>query len=177
MSTPARARILAIALLALPAMAACAGSSGRPPATVGASSPASTTAPTTSVASPASETVAPATKAPSAAAVVDVDLTGWKTVAMHGSAGHCMLGMNGGKAVAFGFQALEADYPGLGNGIYISEDSQGYATIKWLPDSATGFINIKDVSSVSPDHHSITLDVDLGGGPATEHMKGTIACP
>jgi hypothetical protein len=79
--------------------------------------------------------------------------------------------------VAFGFGATDGDYPGLGQGLYVSE-SGGFVTVKWLPDSKTGFINVADIKDATSDeHHTVTLDVDLGSGAKREHLKGTITCP
>jgi hypothetical protein len=53
--------------------------------------------------------------------------------------------------------------------------------MKWLtPGGAVPFFGIMTGAgiTISPDHHSITLDADLPpSGDATEHVKGSISCP
>jgi hypothetical protein len=172
MLTLARFRMLAVMTLALPLLAACS-SAGGPAATGGApSGAAASSAPTDATATQA-PTGAPATKAGGTGPVVDLTLSGWKSITMHGSAGTCI-----GSAAGFGFQAVEADYAGLGDGFYITEGGDGYTTIKWLAPGNYGFINIADIKdAVSADHKTITLDHDIKGGPGTEHIKGTVTCP
>lgn len=172
------ATVCAIAVLAL---AAC---SGTPAATSGPGStataaPGATTASgaTTPPAATAAPTVAATTAPTKALPTVDLTLSGVYPVVVKGTAGICtLLKDSAGIAIRFGFGAVEADYTGLGDGLFVSEGNNGFVTIKWLVASV-GFINIADVKGVSADHHSITIDADLGGRPGTEHVKGTISCP
>jgi hypothetical protein len=168
-------------VIALVAISACSGAPAvtSAPASTGSaptSGPGGTTAP---AATPA-PTVAPApTAAPTKALpAVDLVLSGGIAVTAKGTKGQCTLGKDAaGKVIIFGFNAVEADYPGLGGGLYINEGNNGFVTTKWIPDASTGFINGPDQKGVSADHHSITIDIDLGGGKAKEHLKGTITCP
>lgn len=118
---------------------------------------------------------------PSTASVsVDLVFSDAIDVVAKGTAGECTLGKDSaGTVTVFGFRALEADYPGLGQGFFVSEGNGGYVTLKLLLDASTGYLNNADiVGAVSADHHSIQLDEDLAGGDAqTVHVKGSIVCP
>ncbi len=174
----------------LVAISACSGAPASLPAPTGsgstvAAAPVSTAAAvatsTQTVAASPVATTAPSlalTASPTKALpAVDLVLSGDFAVVAKGTAGQCTLGTDSaGNAVNFGFGAVEADYPGLGQGLYVSEGNDGYVTIKWLVDANTAFLNMRDIKGVSTDHHSITIDTDLGGG-GNEHLKGTITCP
>ena len=174
-----RSQKVVVCVIALVAIAGCSNA----PAAV--SGPTATAGPVATTGSGAT-TPPVATAAPTAAPVrtitptkalptVDLVLSGKYAVVAKGTAGTCTLGKDlAGMVLSFGFGAVEADYPGLKDGLYVSEGNNGYVTIKWLVNATTGFINSADQKGVSADHHSITIDVDLG---PTEHIKGTIACP
>jgi hypothetical protein len=111
--------------------------------------------------------------------VVDLTLSGPLAVTAKGNAGQCQLGRDGSGTVrTFGFGATGADYPGLADGLFVSEGGNGFVTVKLLGGSAGSFINVADIQhAVSADHKSVTLDVDLGSGDLREHVAGTISCP
>ena len=109
--------------------------------------------------------------------MVDLVLSGDYPVIAKGTRGHCTpVKDSTGKLVSFGFDAGEADYPGLGDGLYV--DASGvYLTIKWMVNASTGLLYFGDKVGVSNDNRSITLDADLKGGGVSEHIGGTISCP
>jgi guanyl-specific ribonuclease Sa len=159
------------------ALAAC---SSTPASSTAASAQASVAASGSPVASSAASSAASA--APSAGIVaVDLLFTGTLPVTAKGTAGQCMLGHSTADgSVLFGFGAVEADYPGLAQGLYLNEDPGSHRLIlKWLAggsylvDQAEG-----QGFTYSSDHKSITLDLDLStGSQPKEHLKGTISCP
>lgn len=192
MLSPLRVRVIVVAVLASSALMGCASPSldqptagdaaSAPGSASDAASPASAAATIAATAAPtiAAATAAPGTVAPPKQASVNLAMTGWKTIDVEGTAGTCKIGRNAdGTPGQFVFQALETDYPGLGDGLYIEEGVPGgLVTIKWLVDSTTGFLNMENIAgAVSADHLSISLDHDIAGRPGTEHIEGTITCP
>lgn len=166
--------VIAIAAAAAcsPAPAAVSGPTGTPAAAITAG-PAATPAPVATAAPTRAATTAPTKALPT----VDLVLSGPYAVTAKGTKGQCMLGNDSaGNAKTFGFGAVEADYPGLGTGLYISE-STGIVTVKFLVNATVGLLYVGDNKGVSADHHSISLDADITGGTITEHIKGTITCP
>jgi len=145
-------------------VAACAA-----PATPAVSlSAASATASATSSATPLSTPEATA-----ALPTVDLTFSGPFAFTAKGSTGRCDLGKDStGAVTTFGFQATDADYPGLGDGFFVSEASGGSVVLKLLAGS--GGLNTGQGVTVSPDHKSATLDADLGNG---EQVAGSIVCP
>jgi hypothetical protein len=153
---------LACAALTL-VVAACAG-----PAAPAVSSSASATASATSSGAPSSTPAATA-----ALPTVDLTFSGPFAFTAKGSTGRCDLGKDStGAVTTFGFQATDADYPGLGDGFFVSEDGGGSVVLKLLAGS--GGLNTGQGVTVSPDHKSATLDADLGNG---EQVVGSIVCP
>ncbi len=143
-------------------------------------SDAATVSPSDTARASAASSAAAASASASAAAAtptVDLSLSGPFDVALSGSAGQCRLGTDGnGTPTSFGFSATEADYPGLGDGLFIDESS-GIVTVKWLSPSG-GLLSVGQAAGVvSADHHSIALDTDLDSGTTPEHIAGTIVCP
>ncbi len=165
---PTRPAGLVAALIALTALCACAAS--------GTSTTATSSATQTSSASQAASASSSSSAAASPASpAVDLTLSGPLAVAAKGSAGQCQLGRDGSGTVNnFGFAATGADYPGLGDGLFVSEGNSGYVTVKLLGGS--GGINTVP-NAVSADHKSVSLDVDLSSGDVPEHIAGTISCP
>lgn len=156
------------------ALAGCA-TTGSPAASTnvtGSTAPSATQAATSQA--PAASS-APTTSKPA----VDLTFTGVSSFVAKGTAGQCTLGKDAaGNVVNFGFGATQADYPGLGDGFYVSEGPAGFLTIKWLASAGVGYLNFGDiVNAISADHHSVTLDADIKGSPGTEHVAGTIVCP
>lgn len=178
MSAGPTARAIAAGILVAAALGACASPSAGGPTGAPASSVA-TAGPASPGATAGAGTAAPpATAKPAKVPSVDLVMSGVASITLHGTAGTCTIGTMGGTPTKFGFQAVEADYAGLGNGLYIEEGNGGYVTIKWLPNATIGYINIADIKgAVSADHLSITLDHDIKGSPGVEHLKGTITCP
>jgi len=127
-----------------------------------------------------------ATAAPSLAGVsVDLVFTGTKAFVAKGSAGRCIVVKRTDGTFSFGFEATEANYPGLGTSYSMANLSGDYVDIKWAVDATTAYFNAAETSIVlSADHHSVRIDGNLapgqvGGGPAAgpEHLSGTISCP
>jgi hypothetical protein len=112
---------------------------------------------------------------------VDLTFTGTLTVPAKGSAGTCQLGRHtDGSIVAFGFNATEADYPGLGQNLNFTEDVGSHRmTMKWAVAAGQAWFGYMDTGvTISTDHRSVTFDADLPKDPNhPEHVKGTIACP
>ena len=127
----------------------------------------------------AASTAPTATPAPSKGTVaVDLVFTGTLPLTAKGSAGQCTLGhVLADGSILFGFGATEADYPGLGQGIYLNEEP-GSLTLKWLSSVVPSltFLTEGQGFTYSSDHKSITIDADLQSN-VPEHMKGTISCP
>jgi hypothetical protein len=164
--------VIAIAGLALSACSGTAGSS------TGASAQASVGA----GGSVAASVAATATPAGSAGTVsVDLVFTGTLPLTAKGAAGQCTLGHStADDSVVFGFQAIEADYPGLGDGLYLNEDIGSHRlTLKWASAVAPSLADLAEGQGVtySSDHKSITIDADIGSIDKPEHLSGTITCP
>jgi hypothetical protein len=158
-------RIMTIA--AVPALtAACAGKSG------GSTTTNSSTAPTRT---------SPAGGRKSSLAV-DLTFTGTVPLTAKGSAGQCQFGYGPGSSRAvtrFGFSATEADYPGLGDSIYLNEGpSPDKFDVKWAASSGHAWVGyVEGNVAVASDHKSVVFDNDLSGGiNQPEHLKGSIAC-
>lgn len=157
------------AMVAVAVFLAACSASASPGASTAASGPAgASTAASAAVPSAGTSTVS-----------VDLVFSGVRSVVAKGSAGQCDLGKDGnGTAINFRFGATEADYPGLGDGFFVAEDTPPYTTLKWLLDGTNAFLNMADVvGAVSADHHSVQLDNDIEGGLGIVHVKGTIQCP
>ena len=126
-----------------------------------------------------------ATAAPSLAGVsVDLVFTGTLPLTAKGTAGQCSLGHNPADgSVVFGFIAREADYPGLGDGLSMSEEldpSRAHRlNLNWLSAVAPSRADLAEGQGVtySSDHKSITIDADIGSTGTPEHLSGTISCP
>lgn len=175
------------------APAAAPGSSTAPPSASKLASAAATGTP--SVTGTPSASASASARPTAAAAQVDLTFTGSHPLTAKGSAGRCSLGTPvGGGVVRFGFEATEADYPGLGRSFSLMQTSStsDYVDIKWLLDDLSGGYGRPDPGSshpagtatLSPDHHAVTIDVELdqfvpqgGSGPGPEHVSGTINCP
>lgn len=158
-------------------MSGCASSSVPP----GASTP------TGNASQPAASSVA-STEASAASGTTAVDLvfTGSKPFVAKGSAGRCIIVPRSDGTVSFGFEATEADYPGLGQSYSMANLSGDYVDIKWAIDGQAAYNRPSQGGSVilSADHHSVQIDTDLApAGPAgaprpgPEHVSGTISCP
>jgi hypothetical protein len=176
-----RTMAVVVAVIAAAALAACS------------STPASSTAVSAQASvgaggSPGSASVASsaASAAPSAGSVaVDLVFTGTKAFVAKGSAGRCIVVKRSDGTFSFGFEATEADYPGLGTDYSMANLSGTSVDIKWAVDATTAYFNAAETSIVlSADHHSVRIDGDLapgqvaGGPPAgPEHLSGTISCP
>jgi hypothetical protein len=158
------------------------------------------------VATPAPASASPATPAasptPTSAATsgatagtaqVDLHFTGAKTFDAVGSAGRCSLGTPvGGGLPSFGFEATEADYPGMGLSFSLLQFAGAdYVDLKWTIDASTIYGQAGPVYTagpntitLSPDHRMVTLDAQLSGfapqgqaPPGPGHVTGTITCP
>jgi hypothetical protein len=93
---------------------------------------------------------------------------------------------------SFGFEATEADYPGLGMSFSLAEGVvPGFVDIKWVIDATSAYGrpgpagggSDSDIVE-SADKHSVTIDTQLSEfkaagskGPGPEHVTGTISCP
>jgi hypothetical protein len=165
--------MLAIGCAAPPAGGGTAGTGPTAGSTVGSTAAPATVAP----ASPAPATAAAAT------AMVDLTFSGTFNFTAKGTKGRCIVVQTSGGGTAFGFEATEADYPGLGQSFSMAEF--GVVDIKWVIDADHNYGNSSSsVIQVSPDHHAVTVDEDLaefaamgGPKPGPEHVKGTVSCP
>jgi hypothetical protein len=159
------ARLVSLAALATMAAACSSGpGTGGPAATTG-TTPGSTNTSTANV----------GTKP-----AVDLTFTGTLAVTAKGSAGTCQLGRHAdGSLASFGFNATDADYPGLGENLNFTEDSGSHRmNMKWAVGAGLGWVGEMDTGvTISADHRSVTFDADLPKSNKPEHVKGTIACP
>jgi hypothetical protein len=140
--------------------------------------PASQSAVGTATATAPTATGPASTPAGSKKPTVDLTMSGWKSITMKGSAGTCQPATNGGVPVAFGFVATDADYPGLGAGLYINGAGSSVA-IKWYAPDNNGFVSgpTDKLGTVASDNRSVTIDGDVRGSGGIEHFMGTISCP
>jgi hypothetical protein len=168
-------------MVLLVGLAACSSPAAIPTAPpVGATA---TPAGASSGATAAAATAGPAqTQAGTRTPQVDLTFSGTVNFVAQGSKGTCQVGTASDGTFVFGFFMTEADFPGLGQSFQINEDLATHKVdMKWLtPGGAVPFFGIMTggVTTISPDHHSITLDADLPpSGDFTEHIKGSITCP
>jgi hypothetical protein len=176
-----RTSLVTLVVIAGLALAAC---SSTPASSSAASAQASVGASGSPVASSAASTAASA--APSKGTVsVDLVFTGTLAFTAKGTAGQCSLSHNlADGSDIFGFAATEADYPGLGQGLYLNwyigthTLSYKWVTVAGGPIYSSSLTEGQGVT-YSSDHKSITIDADLNTGISqpTEHLKGTISCP
>lgn len=172
-----RARHLLVAAITLAAAACAAPGAGSPAVPTPAGSGAASTfgPPTPGASAPA------ATSAGTGTAMVDLTFTGTYAFTAKGTAGRCL---HGGGGTIFGFEATEADYPGLGQSFSMAEFN-GIVDIKWIKDDDNSWGNSPNATiTLTPDHHGISVDQDLapfgpigGPRPGPEHVAGTITCP
>lgn len=170
--------LVIVVVIAGLALAACSS-------TPASSSAASAQASVGGGGSVAASTAPTATPAPSKGTVaVDLVFTGTLPLTAKGAAGLCTLGHNSADgSILFVFAATEADYPGLGQGLYLNEDIGTHRlNDKWLTVAGgpgyVGYVTEGQGVTYSSDHKSITIDADLNtGNQPTEHVKGTISCP
>lgn len=174
-------RSAVLGVVALLAVACSAPSAGGPTAGSGATPPP-TTAATAGAETPGSGTGAPTTAA--GTVMVDLTFTGTFNFTAKGSKGRCIIVGRSDGTTAFGFEATEADYPGLGQSYSMGE--LGIVDVKWIKDEKSSWGNNPSATiTVTPDHHGISIDQDLspftnmstGDTAGPEHVKGTIACP
>jgi len=173
-----RVRGLMAPLVVAFAIAGCSSpSAGTSAPTLGAPASQSAAGATPAATGPTA-TGPPSTPAGSKNPTVDLTLSGWKSITMKGSAGTCQLATNGGVPVGFGFVATDADYAGLGDGLYINGTGAS-VSIKWYAPQNNGFVSgpADKLGTVASDNRSIVLEGDLRGSPGTEHFSGTITCP
>jgi hypothetical protein len=170
--------LVIVVVIAGLALAACSS-------TPGSSTTASAQASLGGGGSVAASTAPTATPAPSKGTVsVDLVFTGTLPLTAKGTAGQCSLGHNPADgSVVFGFIAREADYPGLGDGLSMSENldpSRAHRlSVVWLSPVAPSRADLAEGQGVtySSDHKSITIDADIGSTATPEHLSGTISCP
>jgi hypothetical protein len=161
--------------------AGCSAASTAPPAatTAGSTSAGATQAPGSS----SLATAAPTKAGTVGTAQADLLFSGTRAITAKGTAGRCIV-VQVGDRVSFGFEATEADYPGLGLSYSMANLNADYVDIKWLIENDIAYGNPPTGGgTLSADHHSVTIDVELapftspGGTPGPEHVKGTISCP
>jgi len=168
-----------------------AGCVGLPTGTSTPSTPPIATATAAGSAASPAATAASTPRPTAGSAQVDLTFTGTHQFTAKGSAGRCSLGTPaGGGLVLFGFEATEADYPGLSKSFSLLTFGQNpeYVDLKWVLDNG-GYgrpDNPPDPAdlTLSADHHTVALDVDLdqfgpqgGPMPGPEHVSGAITCP
>ena len=173
----------AVVLSAAFALAAC--SSPAPAATPVASSPVAVTS---AAASPVATSPVATAQAPTAAggggnANVNLTFTGTAAFDAKGTKGLCKVFQVNGTP-RFGFEATDADYPGLGLSFSMAELNTNVVDVKWLVNATTAYGNNPGSHiDLGADHRTITIDQDLvpftaGGVKAgPEHVRGVISCP
>lgn len=183
-----RVRATAMASVLLASLAAC-GSGSTPtgvttttgPATAGPATGTATAAATTNPATIA-PTTAIATSVASRGGVISVDLTlsGTAGLALKGTAGECHIGHRADGTGAFEYFANPGDFPGIGDGLFMTETAFGgkpILGIKLLLSEGPWFGNITSGYQYSADHKTLTIDTDMPETPGKpEHMKGTVVC-
>jgi hypothetical protein len=175
-----------VVVLLLASLGAAGCSSGSPailpaPATQGAATQASGTAqPGTSSVATTAPTKAPAT----GTAQVDLLFSGTRAITAKGTTGRCIVITRSDATVAFGFEATEANYPGLGLSFSMANLNGDHVDIKWVIEGNISYGDPGTGITLSADHHSVQLDVELspftpqgGTAPGPEHVKGTVTCP
>jgi hypothetical protein len=172
----------AIGLAAALALGAC--SSAGPAVTPGATTAITVTPGATAPAATAGATLAAATSgAGSGTAVVNLTFTGTSVFDAKGTKGTCkVLLVNG--SPRFGFEATDADYPGLGLSYSMAELNANTVDVKWAVNATTAYgNNPQSHIDLGADHRTVTIDQDLlpfamGGVTAgPEHVRGVINCP
>lgn len=169
--------LLAVAL----GVAAC-GSTLTPVSSSSATAPASIVTASPSAVAPSPSTASSSTASPAGSGVsVNLTFTGTTPFTAIGSGGRCTTIKYGSNQTGLGFDASEADYPGLGASFGV--DVSDLPNIKWQLKGSTYYIGTKGLT-LSADHHTITLDTALLGAvpagatpPGPEHVRGTIVCP
>lgn len=189
MSSHERRFTLVVALIfAGLAVGACsAGSSGPSPVpTNAATTSAATAVPATAVPGSSSAATTAATRKPAAGnAQVNLVFSGTRAITAKGTAGRCIIIKRADGTFSFGFEATETDYPGLGKSYSMANLNGDYVDIKWVIEDKIAYGNpVGGGGTLSADHHSVTIDVDLSPfttqgapTPGPEHVKGTITCP
>jgi hypothetical protein len=174
-----------IGLLLVVALAAGC-SSGSPAITGGpATQAAATQAPGTAQPGASSVATTAPTKAPATGtAQVDLLFTGTRAITAKGTTGRCIIITRADGTVAFGFEATEANYPGLGLSFSMANLNGEHVDIKWVIENTISYGDPGTGITLSADHHSVQLDVELspftpqgGTAPGPEHVKGTVTCP
>jgi hypothetical protein len=168
--------------------AACSGTSPNGGPSGGSQLPATGTPAPASAASSARPSTAPATGGSgSNLAKVDLTFTGSRPFVASGQGGRCLL-IKGpsGAVTSFGFEATDADFPGLGQSFSMAQFAGNpYVDIKWVIDGATAYARpLEGTITLSADGRGVTVDTDLAamtsaGGvtPGPEHVQGTVVCP
>ena len=175
--------VVCLASLVLIAACTAAPGTGNPASSALAPSapPASGPADAPSVAASA------AASAPTSAGRPAVDLTfsGTTPFTAKGSVGRCIV-IGTGADTRFGFEATEAEYPGLGLSFSLAELNAGVVDLKWaLSDGKSAYsFQPGSTATLSSDHHSVQLDADLAPmstpgtpKPGPEHVTGSVTCP
>jgi hypothetical protein len=158
------ARLMPVAVVATIAVACGGGAgTGSPDATTG-SPPGATTS----------------SSAVGNSVAVNLTFTGDTPLTAQGSAGMCQLGHGSdGSVVAFGFNATDADYQGIGENLNFSEDIGSHKlSMKWIAGGGLAWFGYMEGGvTIAPDHRSVALDADLPTTPGhPEHVRGTIVC-
>lgn len=180
-----RAAALGAALLV--SLSACAASSGTPAAPTTTTPPAATAAGGTTALTPGPTTgasVPTATSVVSRGGVISVDLTltGTQALILKGTAGECHIGRRSDGTGSFEYWASPGDYPGIGDGMFITETKFGsdpapILGIKLLAPAGPWFGDFVGGFQFSTDHKTLTIDADLPTTPGKpEHIKGTVVC-
>lgn len=177
-------RAMPVLLLAALAAAGCGPAAPATPATAPTLPPTTAAPATAQPGSSSIATTAPTKKPTSGNAQVDLQFSGTRVIFAKGTAGRCSSFPRSDGTVAFGFEATETDYPGLGQSFSIANLSGDFIDIKWVVGDKIAYGDPGSGLTLSPDHHLVTLDVELspftpqgGTAPGPEHVKGTITCP
>ena len=149
----------------------------------GATSPVVATPAATTTGATAAATAPAATAGGGGTANVNLTFTGTSVFDAKGTKGTCkVVTVNG--APHFGFEATDADYPGLGQSFSMAELNANVIDVKWVVDAKTAYgNNPASHIDLGSDHKLITIDQDLvpftsaGVTAGPEHVKGVVSCP
>ena len=102
------------------------------------------------------------------------------TIAITANGGHMPIWIPSLEAAGFNLADLTSPFH-VALGANLNAD---FVDIKWVIETGVAYGNpVAGGGTLSADHHSVTIDVDLSpftsasGTPGAEHVKGTISCP
>lgn len=128
---------------------------------------------------PTQPTATPRSTSGDARGIIDLRLTGARTLTLQGRLGKCAFREdNGGNYWEWYLAAAEVRE--VGNNIFVSA-YRGVGDFSWSLAEGVGWGFGEGVHTVSADQKTYTFDADLGpfvnSNPGAEHVVGTVACP